>query len=271
MRAPAALLIAVAAVTLSAKADVSAGGACDAAELAELEGELSQVELLQQKKRLQSPVGPAAGEVAGPSAEKSEVDREHEAAAAWLRSIYEGKLPPASYDEVVAKFLPVATAKSNATSEDLVAVMRSCDGNQDGKLDAEDLRLIFEPKVVTAEEGPANSSVQPAPEGHSASLLQTKDWIAVSLGSNSIWMWDGAAYFLPRLEYADGYTVMGCWAVTFLLPGTGSCYGYFYSNADTAGSDSLCRCLPSSASHEDGLAWTWYVSGVGNHIYYGWS
>jgi len=278
-RALAALLIAAAAVTPSATAGVPAveergapGGACDADELAELEGEQpSQVELLQQKKVLQSPVERAAGDVAGPSAEKSEVDREHEAAAAWLRSIYEGRLPPASYDEVVAKFLPVATATANATSEDLVAVMRSRDKNQDGKLDAEDLRLIFEPKVVATEEGPASASVEPAPEGHSASLLQTKDWISVSLGSNSIWMWNNPAYFLPRLEYDDGLTVMGCWAVTFLLPGMGSsCYGYFYSNADTAATGtSLCRCLPLSAVDAAGINWKWYASGVGNHIYYG--
>jgi hypothetical protein len=273
MRALAALLLAAAA---AANADVSPSGECgapvgarDADELAELEGELSRVELLQQKKRLQSPVEPAAGEAAKPSTGTSEVDREHEAAAAWLRSIYEGKLPPASYDEVVAKFLPVAATKSNATSEDLVAVMRSSDKNQDGKLDAEDLRRIFEPKVVTAEEGPASASVEPALGGHNASRLQTKDWIAVGLGSSWTWAWDAPAYFLPRIEYDDGLTVIQCWAVTFLLPGTGSCYGYFYSNGDTAGSDSLCRCLPWSALHENGIAWAWYQSSVGNHIYYG--
>lgn len=270
MRAFAVLLLAAAAVTPSAKADVSPnedcsalGGARDADELAELEGQLGQVELLQQKKWLQSPVEPAAKEVAEPSAEKSEVDRDHEAATAWLRSIYEGKLPAASYDEVVAKFLPVAATKANATSEDLVAAMRSCDKNQDGKLDAEDLRWIFEPKVVTADEGPASASVEPALGRHNASRLQTKDWVWVGLGSSATWAWDAPRYFLPRIEYGDGLTVTQCWAVTFLLPGSGSCYGYFYSNGD------LCRCLPWSALHEDGLTWNWYVSSVGNHIYYG--
>lgn len=278
MRVLAALLLAAAAVTPSAKADVSPseecgalGGARDADELAELEGRLSQVELLQQKKWLQSPVEPAAKEAAEPSAEKSEVDREHEAASAWLRSIYEGKLPAASYDEVVAQFLPVLATKSNATSEDLVAVMRLCDKNQDGKLDAEDLRRIFEPKLVTAEDAPTDASIEPALGRHNASRLQTKDWIWTAHGSYSILAWDVPVYFLPRLEYDDGLTVVGCWAVTFLLPGADNCYGYFYSNGDTAGSNSVCRCLPWSAVESDGLAWNWYLSTIGNHIYYAYS
>jgi len=232
--------------------------------------------------------------------QKARLPMEQQASFAHLHSLMEavkhGHVDAINGDAFASLLHEITPYGSNVAPSAALQLVQMLDKSKDGKLDKTELDDILYAKVELDDEGqeeadpvdpvpfptpwdPAHPSVPVPP--NDTSLLETKSgtqgsWQSfTSSGGN----FQGQIYapehlyFKPRIQYSagsGGYNVQNCFLVASVFPGA-PCWGYFYTTSD--GDDSSgnkCSCFPDDLEYwpYGSPAWKWYVSGIGNHIYF---
>lgn len=203
----------------------------------------------------------------GPAGAEQEADL-----AEVLRGVAEGRAKAVEVAGLLPRLVAVMRSKAPRISkQELEAVVTSVvDGNGDGLLDREELRLALGMTEAVTEEkeetelipdaGPMNVSL--AQMGNQA----TSVWEEGSCcGGFKYWIWEGV-YFLPKFDLTNAIVSPEACYILLFLPGQNCNPHFFYTNSgEPAPYGGMCRCTSASNTWGD---LKFYHSSSGNSIYW---
>jgi hypothetical protein len=242
---------------------------CQAAAPEEVSVELLQQTLdLQRKGPEELPgvqVPASAADLKPTPQERAAVPVEVETMTALMKSLHKGEIKGISVEAVVPLATKIMGATTEASKQEVVALVKSLDKNHDGKFNIEELP----PAVRSTDEDDSGAvQAQPSSPASGEALVQTNStgsWQYTTMaGGWPVSKYSESRWFQPKVNMPNVDSPDGCLVHTYVFYAHYACddyYRYFYTNGN------LCRCYPKLDNLAD-FDWTWYYSSSGNYIYY---